>query len=200
VIEENNGASNQVSSQTGSQIDNQYLALRLRHARLTAGYTLKKLAEEANCSESLISKIERASAMPSLATLHRLARALNTNIAHLMAEEDPHTGPVLKGHARTSISSGGITLERLTQPNRSNLLQGHLHIVEAGTASDGEIEHLGEEIGYVLEGEMELSVDGEKHQLGAGDSFHFSSRLKHGYRNTGAVPLKIVWINTPATF
>lgn len=181
-------------------VDNQYLALRLRHSRLTAGYTLKKLAEEANCSESLISKIERATAMPSLATLHRIAVALNTNIAHLMEEEDPHTGPVLRANTRTSITSDGIKLERLTLPNRSNLLQGHLHILDAGSQSDGEIEHLGEEIGYVLEGEMELSVDGHKHQLSAGDSFHFSSRLKHSYRNTGATTLKIVWINTPATF
>lgn len=192
MLEEKNGVDNQV--------DCQYLAFRLRHARLTAGYTLKKLADEANCSESLISKIERGSAMPSLATLHRLARALNTNIAHLMAEEDPHTGPVLKANARTTISSDGITLERLTQPNRSNLLQGNLHIVAAGAESDGEIEHIGEEIGYVLEGEMELSVDGEKYHLGAGDAFHFSSRLKHAYRNLGSTPLKILWINTPATF
>ena len=35
------------------------LGVRLRHTRLVAGLTLIQLAQKAECSESLISKIER---------------------------------------------------------------------------------------------------------------------------------------------
>lgn len=179
---------------------NSQLALKLRHARLSANLTLKKLATDAGCSESLISKIERGSATPSLAMLHRLARALNTNIAQLMDEEQLPAGPVIYADKRACIESGTITLERIVWPSRNALLQGHIHSVAVGGASDGAIEHIGEEVGYVLEGEMELQLDGVRYPLSAGDAFHFASRLKHGYRNTGQTVLKILWINTPATF
>lgn len=183
-----------------TESNNSQLALKLRHARLSAGLTLKKLATEAGCSESLISKIERNAATPSLAMLHRLARALNTNIAQLMDEAQLPTGPVIYADNRARIESGAIRLERIVWPGRSALLQGHIHIVEVGGASDGAIEHIGEEVGYVLEGEMELTLDGTNYPLRAGDAFHFASRLKHAYRNAGQTVLKILWINTPATF
>ena len=48
------------------------LGRRLRHARLAAGLTLLQLARKAQCSESLISKVENGNATPSLAMLHRL--------------------------------------------------------------------------------------------------------------------------------
>ena len=60
--------------------------------------------------------------------------------------------------------------------------------------------HSGEEIGYVLEGEIELTVDGHKYRAKMGDSFHFRSELPHGYRNVGPTPARILWINTPPTF
>ncbi|TIV07124.1 MAG: helix-turn-helix transcriptional regulator, partial [Mesorhizobium sp.] len=47
------------------------LGTRLRLARQTRGMTLKTLATAANCSESLLSKIENGKASPSLPMLHR---------------------------------------------------------------------------------------------------------------------------------
>jgi quercetin dioxygenase-like cupin family protein len=94
----------------------------------------------------------------------------------------------------------GIQLERLIPYSHNYLLQGNIHHVAAGGGSDGDIVHSGEEIGYVLEGEIELSVDGRRYQIKAGDSFHFRSEMPHGYRNIGAKPARVIWINTPPTF
>lgn len=176
------------------------LALRLRHSRLVAGLTLKQLSEAAQCSESLISKIERNAAMPSLATLHRLASVLNTNISDLMSEEVPVGETVMRKDERPCIASGDITLERLVLPRRNGLLQANIHIVAEGGRSDGQIVHQGEEVGYVLQGTMELTLDDQVHVLQPGDAFNFSSQTPHGYRNVGEGELKILWVNTPATF
>src|ERR1700748_3097430 len=54
------------------------LGVQLRHARLVKGLRLKDLADLANCSESMISKIENNKSMPSLKPLHRMHRALET--------------------------------------------------------------------------------------------------------------------------
>lgn len=175
------------------------LGARIRHARRVAHLTMTQLAEKANCSESLVSKIESGQATPSLAMLHRIAVALNTNIATL-TEEGPVDSPVLRRGERPVISAGGISLERLVLPKRGGLLQANIHIVEPGAASDGQIVHAGEEVGYVLEGRLELTLGDERHEIDAGDSFTFASHLPHGYRNIGKTVARILWVNTPATF
>lgn len=176
------------------------LGVRLRHSRLVAGLTLLQLAQAAGCSESLISKIERGSATPSLAMLHRLAMALGTNISALMSEEAPSAGPILRKGERPVIAAGGIELERLVLPTRGGLLQANIHIVSPGAASGGSIEHAGEEIGYVLEGTLELTLGEAQYSLVEGDVFTFSSQIPHGYRNTGTGVARILWVNSPATF
>ena len=52
------------------------VGLKMRHTRLLKGLTLKRLAELAECSESLLSRIENGSANPSIKTMHRVAMAL----------------------------------------------------------------------------------------------------------------------------
>lgn len=163
------------------------LGVRLRHARLVAGLTMAQVALKSQCSESLISKIEAGQASPSLAMLHRIAVTLDTNIATLTTEELPKEGPILLSGERPVIKAGGIFLERVTLPKRVGLLQANIHIVPPGEASDGLIEHVGEEVGFILEGSLELVLGGESYLVHAGDAFHFSSQTPHGYRNVGKV-------------
>ncbi|KAA0686896.1 cupin domain-containing protein [Neorhizobium sp. P12A] len=62
------------------------------------------------------------------------------------------------------------------------------------------ISHQGEELGYVLEGEITLTVDGKTYQVPVGASFHFRSKEAHGFRNLTQHPAKILWVSTPPTF
>ncbi|AKJ70627.1 XRE family transcriptional regulator [Pandoraea thiooxydans] len=173
---------------------------RLRHARRMSGLTLLQLAQKANCSESLISKIEKGNTTPSLATLHRLAVALETNIAALTSPAEPTGGPVMRQGDRPVIRGGGIALERVVLPTRNGLLQANIHILDPGEGSDGQIEHIGEEVGYVLEGTVELTLRDASYILHAGDAFTFTSETPHGYRNAGEATARILWVNTPATY
>lgn len=176
------------------------LGVRLRHARLVAGLTLRQLAQKAECSESLISKIEHGQNMPSLTMLHRLAAALDTSIGALTTDDAPSEGPILRQGERPVIKGGGVTLEMLLLPRRGALLQANIHIVSPGEGSDGLIEHTGEEIGYVLEGQLELTLGEERHVVNTGDAFTFPSNVPHGYRNLGSVVARVLWVNSPATF
>jgi transcriptional regulator with XRE-family HTH domain len=181
------------------------IGIRLRHARMVRGMTLKVLADEAECSESMLSKIENDKAAPSFGTLHRIATALGTNISELYAA--PNIGERIVSHASErpvlvtdNLRTGkGIELERLIPYSREHLLQGNIHRIEPGGGSEA-IVHAGEEIGYVLEGEIELVIDGRKHRAEAGASFHFRSELPHSYRNVGAKIARVLWISTPPTF
>ena len=64
----------------------------------------------------------------------------------------------------------------------------------------GPMRHEGDEVGHLLEGRRELSIDDKPHKLGLGDSFEFPSNLAHAYRNPGLDVTRVLWINTPPTF
>jgi len=179
---------------------------RLREMRRAAKLRLKDVAERAKCSESMLSKIENGNVSPSINTLHRITRALGTSIGDLFAEPDAEAPFVLRRGRRPTLvrhplrSGDGIALESLTPFEINGILQAQLHIIEPGGASDGMISHEGEELGYVLEGQVELIVDGHHATLGPGDSFFFASQRPHGYRNAGETTVRIVWVNSPPTY
>ncbi len=91
-------------------------------------------------------------------------------------------------------------LERVIVPGPGQLLQSDIHVIEPLATSDEQISHAGEELGYVLEGELELTLADECYTLRAGDSFYFPSTVPHSYRNPGKTITRVLWTNTPPTF
>lgn len=182
------------------------LGMRLKLARQVHGLTLKALSDSANCSESLLSKIENGKASPSLPMLHRLVEVLGTNIGWMFEESDGEEGIVFRDGARPLIAldplrrGEGISLERVIPYSPGHLLQCNIHHIEQNGESAGPIEHVGEEVGYVLAGEIELMVGKQTFRLKGGDAFVFNSDLPHHYRNIGNGRASIFWVNTPPTF
>lgn len=182
------------------------LGTRLKLSRQTRGLTLKALAAAANCSESLLSKVENGKVSPSLPMLHRLVEVLGTNIGWMFEESDGEEGIVFRTGTRPLIAldplrrGEGISLERVIPYSPGHLLQCNIHHIEAGGESAGPIQHAGEEVGYVLEGSIELMVGEKTFRLSPGDSFVFDSEVPHWYRNVGNERASIFWVNTPATF
>lgn len=183
------------------------LGARIREARKTKRMTLRDVADEVGCSPSMLSKIETDQATPSLRTLHRIAAVLDTSIIHLFGSET-QAGEisVIRGDERPAVrvrrDRGGasILLERLSPSMPDLMLSANIHTLEPGAESGGDIQHAGQEVGYVLQGRAELVVAGKSYLLGAGDSFYFASTLPHRYRNIDEGVTRILWVATPATF
>jgi len=182
------------------------IGARLRHARHVKGLLLKELAERVGVSISLISKYENDKVLPPLTVLHALVSALETNIGALFEPQWEPGGHVARAGQRPRITAGGdgehegVTLERLVPNGQGHLLQANIHIVAPGGGSMGPMRHEGDEMGYVLEGRLELRIGETVYELAAGDSFSFPSTLEHTYRNLGDVVARVVWVNTPPTF
>ena len=182
------------------------IGARLRHARLVKGLLIKELATRVGVSISLISKYENDKLLPPLTVLHSLVCELETNIGALFEPNWSGTEYVSRAGNRPRISaagdknSAGVTLERLVPHGKGHLLQGNIHIVAPGGGSMGPMRHEGDEIGYVLEGRLELNIDATTYAIGPGDSFSFPSNLAHTYRNPGPDVTRVIWINTPPTF
>ncbi|MFT7059073.1 MAG: transcriptional regulator with XRE-family HTH domain [Pseudorhodobacter sp.] len=182
-----------------------HVGVTLRIRRRQLDLTLDDVATRAGCSESMLCKIETGKVNPSITLLRRLAQALSVNIAALFDDQSvPEI--VQRAGERPRLNDGslshgdGVVLERVIPHLTGVTLQADIHEVAPGGASDGLISHQGEEMGYVLEGLVELIVDDQRWRLEPGDSFYFSSERPHGYRNIGRTLARILWVNTPPTF
>lgn len=179
---------------------------KLKAARKARRLKMRDVALAVGCSESLISKIESDKVFPSLPMLHKIAAELGTSIGRMFAEANPEGDYVARKGARPLLSleaigrEGGTGIQLEGVAINGELLYSSIHIVEAGGSSGGFITHVGEELGYVLEGEIEIDLAGTLHLLKEGDSIFFPSELPHGYRNPGTQAAHILWINTPPTF
>jgi transcriptional regulator with XRE-family HTH domain len=176
------------------------LSARLRRARQMRGMTLKTLADAAGCSESLLSKIENGKAYPSLPMLNRLVKALDTTMGWLFDERDGKAPIIFRaGHApAVPLVDDAITVERVIPDCDGRVLRANIVHVEAGASSAGEHQHAGEEAGYLLDGQIELLIDGLPHRLNPGDAFAFRADQPHSFRNIGSSRATVFWINTPS--
>ena len=184
------------------------IGAHIKHARHNRRQSLRQLADIVGCTESFLSKVENDKVRPSLTMLHKIVVALGISVAKLFSEKRDNSSPVtvLKSGTRLTLATGqirngkGISLESLLPVSSTVLLEANIHHVASGGSSRGFIKHQGEEMGYVLEGELELLVAKKTFSVKKGDSFFFSSHLPHGYRNPGPVTAKILWVNTPQSF
>ncbi|RFC65985.1 cupin domain-containing protein [Fulvimarina endophytica] len=179
---------------------------KLRQLRRIHGQSLKQLAETVGCSESMLSKVETAKVRPTMTMLRKLADALHVNIAfffetYAKPEDVVHRQgerPILDvGRASDGIA---IRLERLPPISQQSLLEANIHIVEPGGSTEGAFSHVGEEMGYLLEGAITLTVGSETFHLHQGDSFAFPSTVPHSYHNESEAVARVLWVNTPPSF
>jgi transcriptional regulator with XRE-family HTH domain len=179
------------------------IGARVRHARLLSGILMRELAERVGCTESTISKIESGRVVPSLPMLQRLIEALNRDFSSFFGADLNSPGLVQKAGQRPIIPTDplrqgkGVSYERLVPFGAGNLLEANVHIIEPGGEKTDPITHQGESLGYLVEGQLELTIETSVYQLGPGDSFFYKNHLTTSYRNTGPTAARVVWINTP---
>lgn len=184
-------------------IDTLQLGARVRHARLLKGLRMREVADQVGCDESMISKIEAGKVLPSLAMLNRIVTALDRDLSSFFGLEIDQHRLVQRAGERMVVSgdalrSGrGVSYERLVPLAAGNLLEANIHNVEPGGEKIDLITHQGEAVGILIEGEIELTIDGTTYQMGTGDSFFFKAHLANSYRNSGTTVARIVWVNTP---
>jgi uncharacterized cupin superfamily protein len=79
-------------------------------------------------------------------------------------------------------------------------MEGILIEVEAGEDFGKQFSHDGEELHYIIEGELEYMVGNERYRLGPGDCLWHKSSIPHGARNCGTKKARYITIGVPPTF
>jgi transcriptional regulator with XRE-family HTH domain len=178
------------------------LGTRIRALRQARRLTLRDVAERAGVTESFLSQVERDVASPSIATVHRIARALGLSIAQLFAE-DADTGRVVRREARRRVAYPGLrSVDEFLTSNMAGRLQVIMSTIEpgGGTGEEPYTHDSDEEVVVVLAGVLDLWVADEHYVLREGDAITFPSRLPHSNANHGEEPVQVIFCLTPPSF
>ena len=178
------------------------LGPRIRALRRARQVTLRELAERAGVTESFLSQVEREVTSPSIASVQRIARALDLGIAELFVDEAPLGRVVRRGERRRIVYPGLNATDEFLTAGRDGRLQVILTTLEpgGGTGDESYTHESDEEVVIVLEGRLELWVGDEHHVLEPGDSVTHSSRQPHRNRNPGPGRAVVLFCSTPPSF
>jgi transcriptional regulator with XRE-family HTH domain/quercetin dioxygenase-like cupin family protein len=194
---------------------------RLREERLRRGISVRSLARDLGVSASLISQIETGKSQPSVSTLYAMTSALGITVDEVFgpppsgpdgdaplpplpdsligmvrSNRSGRVGPIVRPRERSVLRlDSGVTWERLGHVPAGQVDFLLVTYDPDGTSSSNGLpmSHGGTEYGYLLEGELVLTLGAEAYRLGPGDSLSFESSTPHGYRNDGDVPAVGVW-------
>ncbi|MBI5117508.1 helix-turn-helix transcriptional regulator [Candidatus Poribacteria bacterium] len=174
----------------------------LKKARLEKGLTLDDVAAKCGYSKALISRIENNNVSPSIDSLSRIAAALNLTLYDIFASAPDSTIVYRKAsRQKFKVEDGNFELEILAPyPSNSTMLPIMYSGKPGSHSSERNSERAGQEWAIVLEGEVEVTVAGEKYLLKKGDSIYFNSGIPHRYENVGRTPAKGICVTTPPNY
>ena len=174
---------------------------RLALLRRSLGLSQRRAAELSGLTHGAICMIEQNKVSPSVASLQKLLCVYELPLSRFFAEEEARApSVVIKAEQLIELGSQGVSMKLVHNGNNRRQLGFMLETYAPGTDTGGQVKHLGEEVGTVLEGSVVLSLAGQTYQLSAGDSYVIDTGEPHSFSNPSGQTCRIVSAHTPASF
>jgi XRE family transcriptional regulator, regulator of sulfur utilization len=170
---------------------------RVRSLREAMDLSLRDLAERSGVSAPMLSQVERGDTSPTLTVAQKIASGLDLTLSQLLRlDEDRHVVVVRAGESRTR-KRRGHRVEELTPPLPGQRADVSVHTLASGAATGGPDdppmhEPGSRETAVVTDGAVELFIDGQRHELGEGDSVTFDADLPHHFENNGSDEARLI--------
>lgn len=175
------------------------LGASLRKRRKALGMSMQAVADAAGLSVGFISQVERGLTAPSLSSLVGIADVLQTPISDFLSQPSAHGTTRRDDRVAYAVDATGPSYERLSSSFPGSQL--YSVIVHEPPGHRGEpISHRGEEMFFVVAGEVTVEIEGKVEILRAGDSIHFDSTRVHSTWNHTGEPVSILWAGTMDIF
>lgn len=164
---------------------------RIRSIRREKGLSVKELADRAGCSDEYLEWVELGQVEPPVALLLRVARAMQLDSGSFLEGRVSREKRMEEAAKRTKHYS----YKTLTPPEADKHLMAFSISIPPRTDHDGVgYRHEGEEFIYVLEGDVDITVEKTKHRLSKKGSLRFNSNLDHFISNPGDVEAQLLVI------
>jgi transcriptional regulator with XRE-family HTH domain len=181
-------------------MENINIGKKVEKHRKANGLSIRELATKAEITASMLSQIERGIANPSIQTLKVLAKVLNVPTFSFLLEEVNTEELVVRKKNRRKMVMDQLSYELVSPDISGNLAAAIMKFPPDSRSSDQPLEHKGEEVAYVLSGQVRINLDGEEYELETGDSVKIPSQLKHQWINDYSTEATILFSVTPPSF
>jgi transcriptional regulator with XRE-family HTH domain len=172
---------------------------RLKIVRELAGMSQRELAKRAGVTNATISLIEQESHAPSLASLHRILNAIPISMADFFALPSSQKNVFFYDEDDlVSVTRGAAELSVLGSERRDKKLQMFFERYAPGAGTGEElIKHDGETAAVIVQGTVELEVDGKVRRIESGGGFQLLGKHPYRLKNVGRTTAIVVCACTP---
>lgn len=179
--------------------DEYTIGAKIRDLRLKNGLTQEELADRAELSKGFISQLENDLTSPSIATLTDILTLLGTTLSKFFSVGEREQIVFTQDDYFEKVSDG-MTVNWIVPTAQKNAMEPITVELEENAATDDDIPHEGEEFGYVLSGEVEITVGDRAVRAKSGESFYYPSDRKHRIRNVHKGKSSFLWVSCPPSF
>lgn len=177
---------------------------KLKEIRLKQDMTIQVLAEKSNVSSNMISRIERGLTIPSVEILMRLASVFDKSINFFVEDVSTSHEVVFtrpgKRDKTVYDDEHNMHTESFTSGLRDPQFMSFFCTVKKGGRSGHQkMYHPGDELIYVLDGHIKMTIVDDVYFLDSGDSLSFKSHLPHRWENVGDDDARVIWTLSPFT-
>jgi transcriptional regulator with XRE-family HTH domain len=176
-----------------------YIGTVLRKARVEQSLTITQVAQRAELSRGMLSKIETGQVASSLESLSRLTEALGITFSQIFRDYDAPEGGaqvVRSGEGLEVVRRGtrrGHTYHMLAL-NRGYKKNFEPFLISLDDESEAfpTFQHEGTQFIHILEGRMEYRHGKQIYALETGDSITFDAHVPHGPERLLEVPIRFL--------
>lgn len=173
----------------------------IRALRAGKDMSVRTLAARSGFSPSFLSQVEHGQASPSIASLEKIAAALDVTLSEFFAHAPNMLGApsitIVRASDRLEITSewSRATLAALGPTGPGHALEPVLLTLEPGGRTGARpAEHEGQEFAIVWEGVVRLTLGDTTHLLTVGDAVTLTSTTPHGWENAGHTQARILLV------
>lgn len=175
---------------------------KIRMIRKERGFTLEIMATRTGLSKGLLSQVERGISQPSLDSLWKITRALESSIVHFFEDVDQKHVHVTRQDKRRQMifpESAGI-YSLLSAGGGSKLGMLEVRLQPGETVHDSFVQADGEQCLVVSRGSARILFNDEEFTLDTGDSISSDGSKPHVIKNDGEEEAVLIWSVTPPQF
>ena len=185
----------------GSLPQAQTVGGRIRNRRMQLGMTIQELADASKLTKSFVSQVERDRNSPSISSLRAIAAALRVPMIYFFQPEQSQKSVVRCAERRVvTFPQTGVKYEFLTPDSQGNVEMFKIRLETGQDTGERSLSHAGEECVLVIQGSVDVEINGVDNRLGTGDSVYIRALEAHRFCNLGPDVAVVVAAIAPPTF
>ena len=177
------------------------LGAKIKSIRLMRGIPQKELAGLTGVTPSTISQVEKNLIYPSLPALFRIAESLSVEVATLFKEYGGQQNIYVYPTDSRSVTSLAKNFKDkaearlLLPPDIDKPAEAVIIRIQPGKKLAGHFfAHKGSELGYLISGQLEMSVENQSYKVNPGDTIYMQKKIPGSWSNISEQVAELLWL------